>query len=707
MKKKLLQMISMNAFVLWLIVMAWYCTIEVPVSQLQMKITYGEFHANLDGGTSQLFWAEGEEGYAQERSLMCNMKELDSSVTFQLPDVDLKNTSFRFDPFMNSEQFSIDKIEFYVDEELFFTMSGQTFYEEIAAYENVEWSDAEKTIIPLTNDPILYLGTGFNERIMDAWLGEIYSFDNVSTYILWILLVIWLEAGMILYVGKKAEVRHKGMRGHLVGVAVSDILLCLGASLIYGVFYLKQYFAEISLVELIYHANTQLKGANVSTFGEAIFDVISIVAGISILVGAGEWLLRKEQKQKGYPAWIISMAGICVVYAVILADNQLDIISYMKSMSQKTTLYEEKYVSADEVEITFPEQKRNLIYIFMESMEITYADEASGGAMQGNYMPELTALALENIDFSDYGVLNGAYTAVGTTFTTGGIVAQTAGTPINTLYMYNSSINEWKFGDDYLLQGAVTLGDLLDEQGYRQVFMLGSDAMFGGREPYFKGHGGYEIMDYNTAIETGKIPEDYKVWWGYEDIKLFDYAKEELLALAEGSEPFNLTLLTADTHYTDGYFCNECQSEYDEQYSNVIACSSKQVSEFVAWIKEQEFYENTTIVLAGDHLTMDSDYIAGQGVEEEQRRVYFAVINPTEGCEDSESARRYSTMDFYPTTLAALGAKIEGNRLGLGVNLFSEEQTLYEEYEQEYLDTELLKRSDYYANELLYSNGDE
>ena len=37
-------------------------------------------------------------------------------------------------------------------------------------------------------------------------------------------------------------------------------------------------------------------------------------------------------------------------------------------------------------------------------------------------------------------------------------------------------------------------------------------------------------------------------------------------------------------------------------------------------------------------------------------------------------------MDLFPKTLAALGARIEGERLGLGTNLFSDEQTLIERY---------------------------
>ena len=98
------------------------------------------------------------------------------------------------------------------------------------------------------------------------------------------------------------------------------------------------------------------------------------------------------------------------------------------------------------------------------------------------------------------------------------------------------------------------------------------------------------------------------------------------------------------------------------QYSDVIACSSRQIDALVKWIQEQDFYENTTIVIAGDHLTMDSDYIEKQDIADFDRRVYVTIINPVEGCEDSQYARQYTTMDMHPTTLAALGVEIEGNR---------------------------------------------
>ena len=73
-------------------------------------------------------------------------------------------------------------------------------------------------------------------------------------------------------------------------------------------------------------------------------------------------------------------------------------------------------------------------------------------------------------------------------------------------------------------------------------------------------------------------------------------------------------------------------------------------------------------------------------------RVYTAYING--GKSELSNARNYTTMDAFPTTLAAIGVEIEGNRLGLGTNLFSSEQTLTERFGIEKEEKELNKQSE-------------
>ena len=59
-------------------------------------------------------------------------------------------------------------------------------------------------------------------------------------------------------------------------------------------------------------------------------------------------------------------------------------------------------------------------------------------------------------------------------------------------------------------------------------------------------------------------------------------------------------------------------------------------------------------------------------------------------------------MDYFPTILASIGVKIEGERLGLGTNLFSDEQTLIEKYGYDEVNSNLSKYSKFYIDSILY-----
>ena len=73
---------------------------------------------------------------------------------------------------------------------------------------------------------------------------------------------------------------------------------------------------------------------------------------------------------------------------------------------------------------------------------------------------------------------------------------------------------------------------------------------------------------------------------------------------------------------------------------------------------------------------MDSDFCEDVDTDYD-RKVYTTYINPAVAS-SGEKRRVYTTFDNFPTTIAALGAEIVGDRLGLGTNLFSDRQTLSE-----------------------------
>ena len=382
-----------------------------------------------------------------------------------------------------------------------------------------------------------------------------------------------------------------------------------------------------------------------------------------------------------------------IIISPLLSYKLINLDEYVKNQKSSSKIFEEYYVNPKEVNIEFPDKKRNLIYIFVESLESTNTSKENGGIEEVSYIPNLEQLALYNTNFSNTDKIGGALQLNGSGWTAGAMVSQTSGVPLKVSIDANSYSNYGEF-----LPGVYSLGDVLKDNGYNNYLMMGSDATFGGRKDYFTYHGNYTIYDYVYAKENGLIDKDYNVWWGYEDKKLFKFAKDKLLEISKYDEPFNFTMLTADTHFVDGYLDESCSKVFDSQYANSFNCSDSMIYDFINWITKQDFYDNTTIIITGDHLTMQSGfYEVGDNYD---RTVYNVFLN-SEVEPIKAKERLFTSVDMYPTTLASLGVKIEGDRLGLGVNLFSSEQTLSEKLGFNYFYDELEKKSFFYDNELL------
>ena len=477
--------------------------------------------------------------------------------------------------------------------------------------------------------------------------------------------------------------------------------------------YVLSSFSGITIDQLVFHMNTNLEGSNWSTFLPTLIQaglyILIAVIGCTIVTFIQKYFVKKANRYRKFNLkakemikeyslhFITTLCGfiaICIVL-VSLADNYY-LIDYLAARRIDTEIYDKYYIDTATVELTFPEKKKNLVYIYMESMEMSLADESHGGGKSVNVIPELTDIALENDCFNgDTDILNGARSLYNSTWTIAGLVAQTSGLPLGINHVLTNNINSISS----FMPGATTLGDILEKEGYHNVFMLGSDAKFGNRDVYFKEHGNYDIDDYYWARNNNKLPDkSYYVWWGYEDDKLFTYAKEELTSLAESDEPFALSLLTVDTHFVNGYLCDDCPDTFTSQYSNVLACSSKKVSELVEWIEAQPWGEDTVIVLNGDHLCMDSKYYEDMP-EDYERKTYTAIINSSK--KEPDTTRLYSTMDLFPTTLSAMGVTIKGDRLGLGTDLYSDTPTLLEELGENYLNYELSLNSTFYDKNIL------
>lgn len=473
------------------------------------------------------------------------------------------------------------------------------------------------------------------------------------------------------------------------------------------------HFKGISINQIIYTLMQPLAGTDKSQITSYLMGPVLQSAFYTMLFMLALYLLnyyiaKSKHIVKYVPFHKITLSILSITLLIggfLISVNEIGYAEVKAYFFEKSKVYEKNYVDPRTVEVSFPSKKRNLIYIFMESMESTYISQDLGGGESINLLPNLSQMIQsgEAINFSNTDKIGGALSIQETAFTAGGMVAQTAGVPLKTSIL-KSDMNTNDFAADLktFLPGAYSLGEILENNGYKNYLMMGSDAKFAGRSTYFRQHGNYKVIDYYSALKNQWIPEGYQVWWGYEDKKLYENAKNVLSTQIDTSRPFNLTLLTADTHFEDGYMSDETPRLYDDQYSNVIHYADQLVFDFINWLKQQPFYENTTIIISGDHLSMDKDFFDNLNPSY-QRSIFNMIVNSPKPAQNTEN-RKFSTFDMYPTTLAALDAKIEGDQLGLGVNLFSDKATLPEKIGYTNFDSEISKRSDYYEKKILSKN---
>jgi|GEM_PF-968624 len=340
--------------------------------------------------------------------------------------------------------------------------------------------------------------------------------------------------------------------------------------------------------------------------------------------------------------------------------------------------YRAHYVDPSGVQLEFPAEKKNLIIIMMESMESSFSDKDNGGFFDENYIPNLSAIAKDNINFSATGGLGGGMKLYGTNWTIAAFLSKFNGIP----FALSGSLNP--AGLKHFLPGSTGLTDILAAHGYRQRFIFGSDEAFASRGTFFRDHGNVELHDYNYYKKNGMIPDDYHVYWGIEDQRLYPLAEAELDELSKSDTPFMFGLLTVDTHTPGGYICSLCPdngSKTEEgRFTDVVLCADRQVSDFLEWAEKQSWYDNTVIVIMGDHQFMNRRVFPASATVSTRYWIDIiinsAIPLPAPG---ADKHRRFSSFDMFPTILESIGAAVPGHALGFGRSLFSSEPTLIEE----------------------------
>lgn len=296
---------------------------------------------------------------------------------------------------------------------------------------------------------------------------------------------------------------------------------------------------------------------------------------------------------------------------------------------------------------------KNLVLIFLEGLETLYTEETIFPGLT----PNLNALNAEGWQLENLNQIDGSR------WTMGGLVSTFCGTPL----VYESSLGGNNIMFTRFLDKAICMPDILNAAGYQQVFMGGASLEFAGKGEFLKKHHFDQVL--GRAELRGELPDpSYLGGWGLFDDSLFSLALQKYKQMAAAEQPFNLTLLTVDTHHPAGEPSSSCSpyDAIDNSILHAVHCTDFLVGNFIERLKQHPAYEDTVIVLVSDHLALRNNAFP-LFPDDYQRRLYFNVLNADRQL-DSELLA--TPMDLAPTILNLLQVTHDVSFLA-GIDLLS------------------------------------
>ena len=383
---------------------------------------------------------------------------------------------------------------------------------------------------------------------------------------------------------------------------------------------------------------------------------------ISIILTTFLYTILNNTKKRLIAIGLYFAATIALFVSETPIQDYVHIINNEPEKSNiSSKFFIDNYVNPDSVKITPPEQKRNLILIYLESLETTFSDKEHGGFQDTNLIPEITELSLQNISFGkNKKHIGGGIDALGSNHTFGSIHTRTLGIP-----------NIINYKRTPILRYYNSLYKILNSNGYKQIFFQGNPGLFKEFQHFAIDQKidevyGPEYITQDLHLEKGKLVQDKEA---------FKFANQILDTI---SEPFSLTFFTIDTHSPHGIYDPECikvtdQSNKDELLKASARCVSRELDKFLTTLEKKPIFKNTSIVIFGDHLFMGTRLVKGFN-----NRKWINIFINASKTPISEENRLFSDIDMFPTILSSISFEIEGDQLGFGTNLFSNKKTLVE-----------------------------
>jgi phosphoglycerol transferase len=472
------------------------------------------------------------------------------------------------------------------------------------------------------------------------------------------------------------EKRLQNIKNPLTKVQAFIVFLSIYISA--GVFFFLgwfKYFFEVPLKVLTEHIIMPLEGTFLDkSFSISFADEVALRALIfSIIIYFVFCAFARKIAIIGISSFLFLFSMFYLVYSSSIYEI------WNKAAEPPSNFFELNYKNPQDEKFLFPEKKRNLIIIQVESLENGFLL-----ADYENLIPGLSSLLKQNalcqkdkICFIEQ--MNGAeYTKAAT-------VAYTTGLPYLILTKNRNSADFAKH---------IALGDILNVAGYKNYVLYSSDKSFANMGKFFEKHGDFEVYDYYYFRENNYLPhKNYKLRWGFEDSLLYNFARLKLNQIAKIDVPFLFYIQTMDTHMP--LFLAEGKPiKYGSKFKTVLEQMSIELYDFVLWLKEQEWFENTSVAIFGDHAFMETIHeITG-----EHGSPLYTFLNLPLAEELNLREKKISHFDIFPTLLHSIGISWSSSALGLGVSLMSDDSTLLEKLGKDSLNKALTQ------NNVLYNS---
>ena len=285
---------------------------------------------------------------------------------------------------------------------------------------------------------------------------------------------------------------------------------------------------------------------------------------------------------------------------------------------------------------------KNLVFIILESTELTYLDNEKFPGL----LPNLQKFAKQSQSFKNM------VTAPNASLTFGAMFSMMTGSTLTCDHLtvgVNSHIKQ------HIGSRMSSFPKILNKAGYHQYFAAGHSGHFAGTENFVKQHKYDEVW---FGIDRGKREESWE--FAVRDSAVFEKGWEFYQRAAASGKPFNITLLTMDAHGPNGFY-DPAEPAYSHpqvktrNIYNAMFASDCALGKFLNRIQSHPAAEKTCVVIVSDHLA--HYYTATMDIlnKEKNRRMLFLIYNSV--VPEYRNDILSKTFDIAPTTLDAMGVR--------------------------------------------------